>query len=86
MCPPSVKCETGTPSVFGLSIRNLQFVQICSSNILLDFRTCQVTPCLSLHMSVFRGGFFVQPHSLDFQFIFAESDLSLGYIDIDSFV
>ena len=49
-----------------------------------NFPDCQVTTCLSSHMTLFGGGFFVQPHSLDFKFIFAESDFSVGVIDIVS--
>ena len=37
----------------------------------------EVTTCLSSHMTLFGGGFFVQPNSLDFDFIFAESDFSV---------
>ena len=47
-----------------------------------NFPDCQVTTCLSSHMTLFGGGFFVQPHSLDFKFIFAESDFSVGDIDM----
>ena len=61
--------------------------QICWIYIFCSkFPVCQVTTCLSSHMTLFGGGFFVQPHSLDFKFIFAESDFSVGHIDIVSFV
>ena len=38
----------------------------------------EVTTCLSSHMTLFGGGFFMQPNSLDFDFIFAESDFSVS--------
>lgn len=40
----------------------------------------EVTTCLSSHMTLFGGGFFIQPNSLDFDFIFAESDFSVSIL------
>ena len=40
--------------------------------------TYEVTTCLTSHMTLFGGGFFVQPNTLDFKFIFAEADFSVS--------
>ena len=38
--------------------------------------TYEVTVCSSAHMTLFGAGFFVQPNTLDFEFIMAEADFS----------
>ena len=39
----------------------------------------EVTTCVTSHMTLFGGGFFVQPNTVDFKFIFAKSDFSVSY-------
>ena len=38
--------------------------------------TYEETVCRSEHLTLFGAGFFVQPNSLDFQYIMAEADFS----------
>ena len=33
-----------------------------------------MTTCISSHMTLFGGGFFIQPNTVDFKFIYAQSD------------
>ena len=36
--------------------------------------TYHTTVCVSSHMTLFGSGFFVQPNTVDFKFIYAEAD------------
>ena len=36
--------------------------------------TYHMTECVSSHMTLFGAGFFVQPNTVDFKFIYAEAD------------
>lgn len=35
------------------------------------------TTCLSSHMTLFGAGFFVQPNTVDFNYLFAEADFNV---------
>ena len=37
--------------------------------------TYDITTCKSSHMTLFGGGFFIQPNKIDFEFVFAATDL-----------
>ena len=55
------------------------FCSVCSGRGMSVLNTTyEVTTCLTSHMTLFGGGFFVQPNTLDFKFIFAEADFSVS--------
>ena len=39
----------------------------------------EVTTCVTSHMTLYGGGFFIQPNTVDFKFVFAKSDFSVSY-------
>ena len=38
----------------------------------------EITTCLTSHMTLFGAGFFIQPNSMDFNFLYAEHDFSVN--------
>ena len=62
-------------------VDSMQFYNVLTGRGMSVLNTSyEVTTCLSSHMTLFGGGFFIQPNSLDFDFIFAESDFSVSIL------
>jgi hypothetical protein len=52
------------------------FLNILGEQLIVEETTYEYTKCRSAHMTLFGGGFFVQPNTIDFDYVFKYSDFS----------
>ena len=44
--------------------------------MIVEETTYEYTKCRTAHMTLFGGGFFVQPNTINFDYVFKQADLS----------